>query len=47
MLVLLQSKLTPFLKSCGYHPKRDVSFVPISGLYGDNILRPVDTDKTA
>jgi peptide chain release factor subunit 3 len=31
-------KTTPFLKSCGYNPKRDVTFVPISGLTGENII---------
>ena len=30
-------KLKPFLKSCGYVIKRDVKFVPISGLTGANI----------
>ena len=38
-----QSKLTQFLvKSCGYNPKKDIVFVPISGLYGTNIKDPVD-----
>lgn len=30
-------KLKPFLRSCGFAVKRDVLFVPISGLNGDNI----------
>lgn len=34
-------KLKPFLKGCGYAIKRDVRFLPISGLSGDNILREV------
>lgn len=34
-------KTTPFLKSCGYNPKRDVTFVPISGLTGENIIDKV------
>ena len=38
-----QSKLTQFLvKSCGYNPKKDIVFVPISGLYGTNIKDPVE-----
>jgi translation elongation factor EF-1alpha len=41
----LQEKLTLFLKSCGYHPKKDIAYVPISGLYGDNIKNPVDHKK--
>ena len=40
-----QEKLTQFLKMCGYHPKKDIAYVPISGLYGDNIKNPVDHDK--
>ena len=42
---MLQEKLTQFLKMCGYHPKKDIAYVPISGLYGDNIKNPVDHDK--
>jgi translation elongation factor EF-1alpha len=42
---VLQEKLTQFLKMCGYHPKKDIAYVPISGLYGDNIKNPVDHDK--
>jgi translation elongation factor EF-1alpha len=30
---------------CGYHPKKDIAYVPISGLYGDNIKNPVDHTK--
>lgn len=41
----VQEKLTPFLRSCGYNPKKDITYVPISGLYGDNIQKPVDADK--
>lgn len=43
----VQDKLTPFLKNCGYNPKKDVVYVPISGLYGDNIRNGVDVQKTA
>lgn len=38
----VQGKLTPFLRSCGYNPKKDVIFVPISGLFGSNIKERVD-----
>lgn len=31
------AKTTPFLKSCGYNPKTDISFVPVSALQGTNI----------
>jgi peptide chain release factor subunit 3 len=34
-------KLKPYLKSCGYVIKKDVKFLPISGLSGENILREV------
>ena len=30
----VQTKLSPFLKQCGYNIKRDVHFLPISGLFG-------------
>lgn len=33
-------KLTPFLKSCGYNPKKDIIFLPMSGLLGQNIKDP-------
>ena len=32
--------LTPFLKACGYNTKRDVVFLPMSGLHGHNIKDP-------
>ena len=35
------NKLKPYLKSCGYAIKREVRFVPISGLTGDNIKKEV------
>jgi len=40
----VQSKLTPFLKSCGYNTKKDVYFVPISGLHGYNVKDVVPKD---
>jgi len=36
------SKLKPFLKSCGFTIKREVKFVPISGLTGANVKDEVD-----
>lgn len=38
------SKLKPFLKTCGYMIKREVRFIPISGLKGDNVLDQVKPD---
>ena len=39
------TKLKPYLKGCGYAIKRDVRFVPISGLTGDNILNEVNAER--
>jgi peptide chain release factor subunit 3 len=39
------SKLKPYLKNVGYTIKRDVKFLPISGINGDNILREVPPEK--
>jgi len=36
------TKLRPFLKSCGFVIKREVKFIPISGLTGANIKEEVD-----
>jgi len=33
--------ITPFLKTCGYNPKKDVIFLPMSGLLGHNIVKGV------
>lgn len=38
------NKLKPFLKSCGYAIKKDVRFLPISGLTGANILNEVSPE---
>jgi len=35
-------KLRPFLKSCGFTIKKEVKFMPISGLSGANVIEPVD-----
>lgn len=39
------TKLTPFLKGCGYNPKKDVEFLPISGLHGTNIKDSVSKES--
>lgn len=40
----IQDELNPFLKeSCGFDVKNDVTYVPISGLTGDNIANNVDS----
>uniref|UniRef100_A0A8C9GE85 Tr-type G domain-containing protein n=1 Tax=Piliocolobus tephrosceles TaxID=591936 RepID=A0A8C9GE85_9PRIM len=33
----IQKKITPYIKSCGYNINKDVYFVPISGLTGQNL----------
>ena len=35
-------KLKPFLKKCGFTIKREVKFLPISGLGGANVMKEVD-----
>ncbi|MCO5579516.1 hypothetical protein L7F22_033371 [Adiantum nelumboides] len=37
----IEKKLSPFLKSCGYNIKKDVFFLPISGLIGLNMKERV------
>lgn len=39
------AKLKPFLKICGYAIKRDVRFIPISGLAGENIKNEVTAER--
>ncbi|KAF3437210.1 hypothetical protein FNV43_RR19963 [Rhamnella rubrinervis] len=38
----IESKMVPFLKSSGYNVKKDVQFLPISGLLGTNMKTRVD-----
>ncbi|XP_045826371.1 eukaryotic peptide chain release factor GTP-binding subunit ERF3A-like isoform X2 [Trifolium pratense] len=38
----IESKMVPFLKQSGYNVKKDVSFLPISGLMGLNIKTRLD-----
>ncbi len=33
----IKKNLTPYLKSCGFDNEKDIVYVPISGLTGDNI----------
>lgn len=40
----IKTKLTPFLKACGYNIKKDVQFLPISGLYGVNMKVRLSAD---
>lgn len=37
----IESKLTPFLRGCGYNPKKDLIYLPISGLMGLNMKEKV------
>ncbi|GMF54106.1 unnamed protein product [Phytophthora fragariaefolia] len=39
------NKLRPFLRMCGFAVKRDVAFIPVSGLHGDNVKVPLDKTK--
>ncbi|KAG9439613.1 hypothetical protein H6P81_019778 [Aristolochia fimbriata] len=38
----IESKMVPFLRSSGYNVKKDVIFLPISGLLGSNMKERVD-----
>lgn len=38
----IEGKMVPFLRSCGYNPKKDLVFIPISGLKGENMKTRVD-----
>ncbi len=35
-------KLKPFLQQSGYDPEKDCTFIPISGIFSDNINKPLD-----
>lgn len=39
------SKLRPFLKGCGFVIKREVKFIPISGLTGANVIKEVEKSE--
>ena len=36
-----KEKLVPFLKKVGFNPKKDIYFMPCSGLTGANLKDPV------
>lgn len=36
----IKKGVSPFLKSCGYNLERDIHFLPVSGLTGDNFIEP-------
>jgi peptide chain release factor subunit 3 len=36
------SSLKPFLSQSGYDPEKDCTFIPISGLQGENIDKALD-----
>ncbi|KAI3797654.1 hypothetical protein L1987_32915 [Smallanthus sonchifolius] len=38
----IESKMVPFLKSSGYNVKKDIQFLPISGLHGTNMQTRMD-----
>ncbi|KAK8951546.1 hypothetical protein KSP39_PZI004477 [Platanthera zijinensis] len=38
----IESKIIPFLKVSGYNSKKDVHFLPLSGLVGSNIAKRMD-----
>ena len=39
----IKEKLTPYLKKCGFNPKTDIYYIPVSGLTGAN-LKDTATD---
>jgi len=39
---MIEEKLTPYLKQCGYKPGKDCWFLPISGYTGANLREAVD-----
>uniref|UniRef100_A0A0E0JZH5 Tr-type G domain-containing protein n=1 Tax=Oryza punctata TaxID=4537 RepID=A0A0E0JZH5_ORYPU len=41
----IEGKMVPFLKSSGYNVKKDVHFLPISGLLGTNMKTRMDKSK--
>jgi peptide chain release factor subunit 3 len=38
----IESKLSPFLKQWGYNLQKEVTYIPVSGQYGINLMTPVD-----
>ena len=39
----IRDKLTPYLRKCGFNPKTDIFYLPVSGLTGVN-LKEVSKD---
>lgn len=37
-----KEKLVPFLKKVGFNPKKDIHFMPCSGLTGANLKEPAE-----
>jgi peptide chain release factor subunit 3 len=37
----IQTKITPFLKSVGFNPKTDLTFIPVSAQMGQNMKDPI------
>lgn len=40
----ITSKLTPFLRSAGFNPKTDITYIPVSAYSGHNLKDPVPKD---
>ena len=38
----IRNKITPFLKSLGFNPKTDLTFIPVSAQMGHNMKEPLD-----
>jgi peptide chain release factor subunit 3 len=38
----IKDHLSPFLGNCGFNLEKDVYWVPVSGISGDNLKDPVD-----
>ncbi|ORY33045.1 P-loop containing nucleoside triphosphate hydrolase protein [Naematelia encephala] len=37
----IKTKITPFLKSVGFNPKTDLTFIPVSAQMGENMKEPI------
>jgi peptide chain release factor subunit 3 len=38
----IRNSLAPFIENCGFNVEKDTVWIPISGLFGDNIKDSVD-----
>uniref|UniRef100_A0A1I7XM45 Tr-type G domain-containing protein n=1 Tax=Heterorhabditis bacteriophora TaxID=37862 RepID=A0A1I7XM45_HETBA len=43
----IQGKLTPYLRKCGFNPKTDITYIPVSGLTGAFIKERPDSSQGA